>query len=245
MEDFKIEICSYSYSSGLAAQKGGAKRIELCANMAEGGTTPSYGQIKICVERLYLEVWPIIRPRGGDFLYSDDEFQIMLEDIKLCKELGCAGVVTGILNADGLLDVERNRMLIEAAAPLPVSLHRAFDMTKSLSESLETAIGLGFVRILTSGGKQNALDGAEVISELIVQANNRIQLMPGAGVNPQNIKKIAKLTKAKDFHSSAKTVVESRMIFRNQGSNMGTEEDDFIHYESDLDIVRDMVSALQ
>ena len=226
-----LEICANSIASAIAAEEGGAHRIELCANLAEGGTTPSYGQIKWCVENLQLDVWPLIRPRGGDFLYTDAEFESMLADIAYCKQIGCNGVVTGILKADGSVDEEGCAKIIAAASPMPVAFHRAFDMSNDLSKSLETLIDLGFVRVLTSGGKENAFIGANELAKLVAQANSRIEIMPGAGVNTGNIIEIAKITGAKSFHTTAKSVVASKMQFRNEASKMGSENADEFSYE--------------
>jgi copper homeostasis protein len=152
-----LEVCANSFTSALAAEKGGANRVELCENMAEGGTTPSYGQIKLCKERLKLEVWPTIRPRGGDFLYSDDEFEIMKEDIRCCKKLGVAGVVTGILLPNGEIDQERCKILIELAHPMPVAMHRAFDACKDLEKALEIIIRIGFCKNSNIGRRNHCL----------------------------------------------------------------------------------------
>lgn len=236
---YKLEICANSIQSAIAAEQGGADRIELCANLAEGGTTPSYGQIKWCVENLKLEVWPIIRPRGGDFLYTDAELECILEDISYCKQIGCHGIVTGLLNADGTIDTERCAKIIAMASPLPVAFHRAFDMSNNLSKSLETIIQLGFVRILTSGGKENAFAGANEIAKLVLQANGRIEIMPGAGVTAKNITEIARITKANCFHSTAKTKVASKMQFKNQASKMGGKNtDEFSYEETDVNKVK-------
>ena len=230
-----LEICANSIESAIAAEKGGAHRIELCTNLAEGGTTPSYGQIKWCVEKLQIEVWPLIRPRSGDFLYSDAEFECILEDISFCKKIGCHGVVVGILDKNGNVDENRCHQIIVAASPMPVAFHRAFDMSNDLAKSLEEIIDLGFVRILTSGGKKDAYSGAETIAKLINQANARIEIMPGAGINDNNITKIAQITGAKCFHTTAKSIVKSEMKFRNETSKMGTEvADEFSCEQTDL-----------
>ena len=202
-----LEICANSIQSGIAAAQGGANRIELCTNLHEGGTTPSFGQIKWCVNSLNLEVWPLIRPRGGDFVYSDEEFEEMLLDIENCKQIGCHGVVTGILRLDATVDEQRCKQLIAAAHPMPVTFHKAFDRCEQQSEALEIIIDLGFVRILTSGGMANAHLGAKAIASLINQAQNRIEIMPGAGVNVDNILEIAQITGAYSFHTSAKSAM--------------------------------------
>ncbi len=239
-----LEVCANSFSSAVAAQNGGAIRVELCENMAEGGTTPSFGQIKLCVERLILEIWPIIRPRGGDFLYNDDEFDLMKEDIKICKALGCSGVVTGMLTSDGKIDKERCRDLIEVAYPMPVAFHRAFDMSRNLEEALEDLIELGIVRVLTSGGVESAFNGIKVIEKLINQADERIEVMPGAGINHQNILEIKEKTGAQTFHSSARVKIASAMLYKNETSKMGSIEDEYEYDQTSVDLVRKMVVIL-
>lgn len=240
-----LEICTNSIESAIAAEKGGADRIELCANLGEGGTTPSYGQIKWCVEHLDLEVWPLIRPRGGDFLYTDSEFECILEDISFCKQIGCHGIVTGILDKDGNVDEARCRQIIATASPIPVAFHRAFDMSQNLEESLETIISLGFVRILTSGGKANAEIGASEIAKLVVQAGNRIEIMPGAGINSNNLLEIVKVTGAKCFHTTAKDNFASRMVFQNAIGKMGDKNaDEFSYEQTDPDKVKVLKEVL-
>jgi len=239
-----LEICANSFASALAAEKGGANRVELCENMAEGGTTPSFAQIKMCKERLSIEVWPIIRPRGGDFLYSDDEFEMMKEDIKACKSLECDGIVTGILLANGDVDKIRCAELIALAKPMPVAFHRAFDMTNDLEKALEDLIELGFVRILTSGGADSAFNGIATLSKLVNQAKGRIEIMPGAGINPHNIKEIATKTGAKHFHSSARVKIKSKMEYRNPTTKMGSIEDEYQYEQTSSELVKQMVESL-
>lgn len=222
-----MEVCANSLESALAAQKGGAIRVELCDNLPEGGTTPSYAQIALAKQKLHIKVYPIIRPRGGDFLYSDLEFELMKTDIKTCKSLNCDGIVIGILKADGSVDRNRCAELIALAAPMPVTFHRAFDMCNDLQKALEDIIELGCERILTSGGESSALKGAETIARLIEQANGRIIIMPGAGVSTDNIRTIIQTTGATEFHASAKQAVKSLMQFRNSRLNMGTIKDEF------------------
>lgn len=240
-----LEICANSFTSALAAQNGGANRVELCENMAEGGTTPSYAQIKLCKERLSVAIWPIIRPRGGDFLYSDDEFELMKEDVKICKSLNCDGVVTGILLANGEIDQIRCAELIDLAKPLPVAFHRAIDMSNDLTKALEDLIKLGFVRVLTSGGAESALTGAENIAKLVKEANGRIEIMPGAGINPNNILEIATKTGAKNFHSSSRISIESKMEYRNQFTKTGSVEDEYQYEQTSVELVKQMVDKLR
>ncbi len=222
-----MEVCANSLGSALAAQEGGAIRVELCDNLAEGGTTPSYAQIALAKKLLKIQVYPIIRPRGGDFLYSDLEFELMKADIKICRELKCDGVVIGILKPDGSVDKKRCSELIALAGDMGVTFHRAFDMSNDLFKALEDVIELGCVRILSSGAESSALKGAAVLKKLISQARGRISIMPGAGINVYNIAELIKLTGATEFHASAKHSIASKMEFRNPRLNMGTEADEF------------------
>jgi len=208
-----IEIATSDFLTTKSAVDGGADRIELCANLAEGGTTPSYGHIRACREAFDILIYPIIRPRGGDFLFTDDEFSIMLQDVKLCKELGCDGLVIGLLNIDGSIDVKRTSQLIEAAYPLGITFHRAFDRCRDPFEAMEQLIGIGCERILTSGQKPSAPDAVDLIAELNKAADHRIIIMPGSGVRKENIKMIAEKTGCTEFHSSLRGKKESGMQF--------------------------------
>ncbi len=239
-----LEVCANSFTSALAAEQGGAIRIELCENMAEGGTTPSYATIKLSKERLKIAIWPIIRPRGGDFLYTDDEFELMKADIKISKELGCDGVVFGILSPEGAIDKERCKVLIDLAYPMPAAFHRAFDMCNDLEKGLVDLIDLGFVRVLTSGGADNAYNGIEKLAELVVWSNNRIEIMPGAGINSQNISIIKEKTGTKVFHASARVKIASKMAYRNQKTKMGSLEDEYSIEQTSAELVEKIVLAL-
>ncbi|CAM4344986.1 copper homeostasis protein [Pedobacter westerhofensis] len=223
----EMEVCANSVTSAIEAQLGGAKRVELCASLTEGGTTPSYSEIVMAKKMLDIEVYPIIRPRGGDFLYSALEFELMKEDVRLCKSLNCEGISTGILTTEGKVDKVRCAELFELASPMKVTFHRAFDMTDNLEEALEDLISLGAVRVLTSGGKSSALVGSAVLEKLIQQAAGRISIMPGAGVNTGNIADIISLTGAKEFHASARLAVSSAMTYRNEELNMGADADEY------------------
>ncbi|MGB5027716.1 MAG: copper homeostasis protein CutC [Chitinophagaceae bacterium] len=208
-----IEIATSDFATTQSAVQGGADRIELCANLAEGGTTPSYGTIKKCREAFPVLLYPIIRPRGGDFLYTSEEFEIMLQEVKLCRQLGCDGVVIGLLNTDGNIDVKRTAQLVEAAYPLGVTFHRAFDRCRNPFEALEQLIVTGCERILTSGQKPAAPDGVKLINELNREANDRIIIMPGSGVRKENIKMLAQETGCTEFHSSLRGKEKSKMDF--------------------------------
>jgi len=213
MNQYVIEIATSDFTTTQAAVEGGADRIELCANLAEGGTTPSYGQLKKCREAFTVSIYPIIRPRGGDFLYTAEEFEIMLQDIKLCKQLGCDGVVIGLLNRDGGIDIKRTSLLAEAAYPLRITFHRAFDRCRDPFEAMEQLIQIGCERILTSGQKPSAIDAVEIIAQLVEAADERIILMPGSGVRKENIKMLAEQTGCVEFHSSLRDKVKSEMEF--------------------------------
>ncbi len=212
----KLEIIAFDIESCIAAQRQGANRIELCDNYSEGGTTPSYGFIKKAREKLSIDLYVMIRPRGGDFLYSDEAFQIMIQDITFCKSSGCDGIVLGILTSAGNVDKEGSRILIEYAYPLGVTFHRAFDRAKDPFQALEDIIEIGCERILTSGQRPNAMDGIELICQLIQKANDRIIIMPGSGVNSENIKELSIKTGAVEFHSSASMMIKSKMQFENE-----------------------------
>ena len=217
--NYTLELIGFTVEGCAIAQATGADRIELCDNPGEGGTTPSYGFIKAAREILEIDLYPIIRPRGGDFFYSNEEFEIMKTDVQLCKELGCDGVVIGILNADGTVDGLRCKELIDLAYPLGVSFHRAFDRTNDPFNALEDIIAIGCERILTSGLRPTAMEGVELIAQLIKQANGRIIIMPGSGVRSDNIVELAKMTGAVEFHTSARTYGSSKMEYINKNMN--------------------------
>jgi len=241
-----LEICIDGVASARAAADGGADRVELCANLPEGGTTPSAGMIRAVREAFPDRVMVIIRPRGYDFLYSEDEMEVMLEDITVARELDADGVVIGCLTAEGRVDIERCERLIEAAGPLDVTFHRAFDMTRDLVEALEDIRSLGVKRILTSGGKPDAAAGATVISDLVSQADGGISMMPGGGVTPENIAGIVKATGVHEVHLSARHQVLGGMTFRNDHCHMGafSRADEYNWREASADLVRQAKLAL-
>ena len=224
---YKFEICANSVASCIAAQEGGADRVELCAGIPEGGTTPSYGMIRNARECIDIALNVIIRPRGGDFLYSESEIKEMIYDIQAAKELGADGLVFGCLNPDGTVDMKTMSRLMEAAGDTPVTFHRAFDHTNDPFKALEDIISLGCARIPTSGCRPAALEGADLLSRLVEKAGERIIIMPGCGVRENNIAEIARLSSAKEFHFSARESVESGMIFRNPEVAMGSEDDPY------------------
>ena len=224
---YRFEICANSVASCIAAQEGGADRVELCSGIPEGGTTPSYGMIRNARESINIGLNVIIRPRGGDFLYSSEELKEMVYDIKTAKELGADGLVFGCLTKDGLVDKEAMDMLMEASEGVPVTFHRAFDHSSDPMLALEDIIDLGCARILTSGCMPTAMDGAGLIAGLVKEAGDRIIIMPGCGVNERNITDLARLTGAREFHFSAREPVESGMIYRNPDVAMGNESDPY------------------
>jgi copper homeostasis protein len=218
-----LEIATSDFATTQSAVEGGADRVELCASLAEGGTTPSYGTIRQCREKLNVLLYPIIRPRGGDFLYSKDEYQIMVSEIRLCRQLGCDGVVIGLLNMDGSIDVARTAALVELAYPMGVTFHRAFDRCKDPFEALEQLVETGCERILTSGQQPAVTDGVDLVATLNQKAADRIIIMPGSGVRKENIKMLAEKTGCLEFHSSLRGKTRSPMLFIHPGF-AGSEE---------------------
>ncbi|WP_282296257.1 copper homeostasis protein CutC [Stenotrophomonas sp. PS02289] len=210
-----LEIASNSVASALAAQRGGADRIELFDNLAEGGTTPSFGSIALAREELRIPLFVLIRPRPGDFHYDALERELMLRDIQQCRALGCDGVVIGALDADGNVDVPLCRELVRVAGSMQVTFHRAFDAARDLSAALEDVIDLGCQRVLSSGGQASAEAGADTLAALVNQASGRISVMAGAGIKPGNIASVAQATGCRELHASAKGTRRSAMRFQN------------------------------
>jgi copper homeostasis protein len=221
----KVEVVTYTLDGALRAQEGGADRIELCDGPGDGGTTPSYGMIESVRQHVSMDVFVMIRPRGGDFHYSNYEFHAMKRDISQCQKISVDGVVLGILNTDGTIDKKRCKELIDKARPLKVTCHRAFDMTRDPFEALEDCIEVGFDRILTSGQQMQAVQGVDLLTELIKRAAGRIAIMPGSGVNENTVQEVVSKTGAEEIHCSAMAFKESAMVFRNQQiAGMGSEE---------------------
>lgn len=242
-----FEACVDSVESALAAQEGGADRVELCADLLEGGVTPSAGIIYQTRQRLHIPIHVIVRPRGGDFCYSDMEFATMKLDIEIVKQLGADGVVFGILNPDGTVDRERTAVLVALARPMRVTFHRAFDMARDPFEALETLIELGVERILTSGQAASALKGAVMIRELVQRAGERIIIMAGAGVNEKTVGKVLRRTGVKELHGSLRSSRESPMQFRNPNCTMNgsTIPPDYVLSATDVERVRALVQAIR
>ena len=237
---YKLEVIAFNIESCLIVQKAGAHRIELCDNPGEGGTSPSYGFLKNARALVSIDLFPMIRPRGGDFLYTHDEFEIMKEDILRCKELECDGVVFGLLNADGTVDKKRSAELVELAYPLGVTFHRAFDRTRDAFEALETIIDIGCERILTSGLTPNVTEGTSMLTQLVEAADNRITIMPGSGVKSSNINALATQTRAVEFHTSARIMAASKMNYLNNQM-----KEDLQSVMADEDEIRKILAELE
>lgn len=220
-----VEIVVYNIISALKAQEGGADRIELCDNQGEGGTTPSFGTIESVRQNVSMDVFPMIRPRGGDFCYSSYEFWAMKRDVGQCQKLSVDGIVFGILTSDGRIDKKRCKEIIERARPLKVTCHRAFDMTRDPFEALEDCIEVGFDRILTAGQQAQALLGVSLVGELVKRSSGRIAIMAGSGVNENTVAQIVRQSGVKEIHFSATAFDESPMKYRNANiAGMGSEE---------------------
>lgn len=245
---YKFENCANSVESCLEAQRAGIDRVELCAGIPEGGTTPSYGDILVARKLLTTtKLHVIIRPRGGDFLYSDVEKEIMLEDVRMARRLGVDGVVFGALTAEGDVDMEFMRQLMKEAEGMSVTFHRAFDVCRDPFLALEQIIELGCHRILTSGQMPKAEEGVELLRELVERASERIIIMPGCGVNASNIAHIAEVTGAREFHFSGRSKRESGMLFRKSRVSMGGAVviDEYSRDVTDVEFVRETIDRLQ
>lgn len=243
----ELEICAYSLESCVAAREAGATRVELCAAMYDGGTTPSAATIQLAREETRgMQLYVMIRPRGGDFLYSGREFRQMQMDIEFAKNCGADGVVLGILDKDGGVDVKRTAELVKLAGPLKVTFHRAFDMTRDYRQALEDVIEAGCFRILTSGLRNTALEGQNVLAELVVQAAGRIQLMAGSGVSAENARQLME-TGIDALHMSGKSVRDSEMVYRNpavfMGGVPGIPEYDIVY--SDRDKIKEVLQKIK
>lgn len=216
-----LEVCIESAESAMNAEAGGANRVELCDNLMEGGTTPSFGAVELTLRNVSIDVMMMIRPRGGDFLYTELEYEIMLRDIEVAKELGVTGVVFGLLTPDGHIDKPRTAKLIEAARPLSVTIHRAFDMTVDPFQALEDLIELGADRILTSGQEPSTDQGINLIADLVQRAGDRIIILPGCGIDESNIAELVSKTGVKECHVTGKHQIPSLMAYTNPRVFMG------------------------
>jgi copper homeostasis protein len=218
-----LEICVETLESALAAERGGAHRVELCSGLTEGGVTPSSGLISAVRRRLSLSLFVMIRPRGGDFCYSADEFDLMQEDVYAAKQLGADGVVLGMLNVNGEIDVVRTRHLVEIAQPLEVTFHRAFDMCRDLETSLEQVIETGAMRVLTSGGERNAEKGLAAIAKLNQVASNRLIVVAAGGIRARNIRRIVSKSVVREVHAGIRSRISSPMCYRNKKLLLGCD----------------------
>ncbi|WP_431638130.1 copper homeostasis protein CutC [Dyella sp. KULCS107] len=235
-----LEVAASSLTSALAAQAGGAGRVELCGQLADGGVTPSYGLVATARDRLRIPLYVLVRPRSGDFLYDEAEFELMQRDIEACVRLGCDGVVIGALDADAGVDLAGCRALVAAAGGLGVTFHRAFDAAPDPARALEDVIALGCERVLTSGGHRSALEGAAHIAALVQQAAGRVRIMAGAGIRPENVADVLARSRADELHASARGLYRSTMRWRNER----LEDLAVDRQETDPAIVAALVAAL-
>ena len=210
-----LEVCSFNIQSCIIAEKHGAYRVELCDNPIEGGTTPSYGHIRRTRERISIKLYPILRPRSGNYYYDADEIEILKQDIRICKELGCDGISIGVQNIDGTINIDQLKEFVELAYPMKVTCNRAFDATPDMFQALEDIISAGCERILTSGQATGAPEAGKVLGELVKKAGDRIIIMPGAGIRASNIKQLMEESGAKEFHGSVRKPSANTMTFSN------------------------------
>ncbi len=223
MSDIKIEVCLESVEDAVAAEQGGADRVELCASLVEGGTTPSVGTVSMARESIQIGLQVMIRPRGGDFLYSSSEFEVMRRDVRMARDLRADGVVLGVLLGGGQIDTKRTGELVKLAHPMSVTFHRAFDRCRDPFEALEQLAAMGVDRILTSGQESTVLEGIELITRLHERAGDRIIILPGCGITVENIRQILRRCGASEVHIAANQSVSSRMSYRNDRCSMGSQ----------------------
>lgn len=234
-----LEICAFTFQSCLIAQKAGAARVELCDNSLEGGTTPSYGTIKLVREKLSIRLYPIIRPRSGNYYYSTEEFKIMKHEIQICQELGCDGISVGVQTIDGQIDIERMKQIVEWAYPMGVTCNRVFDGTPDPFQALDDLITCGCERVLTSGQSSTAPQAGKLLGDLVRHAAERISIMPGAGIKSDNLSKLIQESKATEYHASARRIAQNPVTFVNH--NVSDYGNVYIADESE---VRAMVQIL-
>jgi len=240
-----LEVCIDSVEAARAAEAGGAQRVELCSDLVEGGITPSAGLIDAVRSALKIPVFVMMRPRGGDFCYSADEFDVMRKDVAIAQSYGADGVVLGLLLPDGTIDVERTRELVDSSRPMQVTFHRAIDVSSSVEESLEQVIETGADRVLTSGGKQTAIDGATVIAQLIANSRQRISVMVCGGVRKANLREITHATGASEFHASLRQKTTSPVTYQPHRPSLSMGGlDEHARYATSADEVRAMRRVL-
>jgi copper homeostasis protein len=242
----QVEICVDSVESATAAERGGAQRVELCSDLLEGGVTPSAGLVSIVRQQIDIGVFVMIRPRGGDFCYTDLEFGIMQQDIRQARDLGADGIILGVLDRQARVDVARTRKLVELAGPLPVTFHRAIDMTPDPRAALEDVVATGAARVLTSGGAPKVTKGLAVVARMVETAGDRLAVMAGGGITPETIAGVAEATGATEFHASLRTARPSPVEFHRQDVQMGEIRDrEYLRFVVDEKNVRALVSAAQ
>ena len=234
-----IEIAAFSVDAALEAEKAGANRIELCSAPSEGGLTPSLGTLSVVKQMVNIHVFVMIRPREGDFCYSDAEFSSMLLDVELARKAGANGIVTGLLNKEGTIDTQRLKRILQVTNGMEVTFHRAFDMVKDPGKSIKILADLGINRVLTSGGKRTAAEGHENIRNLILQANNKIIVLPAGNINQFNVNELVKNTDVSEIHLSAKKLFQSEMEFRNPEVTMGISNSvpEYFHIMPDHEVI--------
>lgn len=239
-QKIKVEICAPSVQSAIHADMAGADRIELCQNLLEGGTTPSFGAIQYCVEHLLLKTNVLIRPRTGDFCYNDAEFEIIKNDVQQCKELGVHGVVVGFLHQDLTIDIEKTKEIVQLASPMEVTFHRAFDICADWRKALEQIIEAGCSRILTSGTYPTAFEGISVLKEMVNRAGDRITILAGSGVNHSNAQEIVSKCGVKEIHSSCTLPVSTKKPHFTDEKYL--DSSNYVHKESNLDLIKKLLS---
>ena len=242
-----LEVCCASADFAVAAEAAGADRVELCDNLVEGGTTPSAGAIAASVERLSIPVMVMVRPRGGDFLYSDLEMDVMLRDIAFARGAGARGVVFGALDADGTVDQERVARLVDAARPLSVTFHRAFDLSRDLDESLEALLDLGVDRVLTSAGRRAVADDLSTLERLARTAAGRLTILAGGGIRPHNVSAVLAVPGVREVHIGASRRMPSPMRHRVRGVPMGRayEPDEYEREEADVGLISEVARGVR
>jgi len=242
----QVEICVESVESAIAAERGGAQRVELCSDLLEGGVTPSAGLIALVRQRIGIGLFVMIRPRGGDFCYTDLEFEVMQQDVRQARELGADGVILGVLDGCARVDVARTRQLVELARPLPVTFHRAIDVTPDPRAALDDVVETGAARVLTSGGAPRVAEGLSTVACMVRKAGDRIAVMAGGGITPETIAQVAEATGACEFHASLRTARPSPVEFHRTEVQMGEIRDrEYVRYVVEEESVRALTSALQ
>ncbi len=235
-----FEICAPSVQSAIHADLGGADRIELCQNLAEGGTTPSFGSIQYCVENLSLKTYVLIRPRPGDFCYNNEEFEVIKKEVQACKELGVHGVVVGFLNPDRSLDLDKTKEIRELAGTMQLTFHRAIDICADWRSTLRQLIEIGYNRVLTSGTAPTAFQGIPVLKEMVQEAQGRIVILAGSGVNYTNGLEIVNQTGVRELHASCTTIKSTQDL--NISPDLYLDSSNYEHKESDLQLIKKLVS---